>query len=287
MELVSLLRELWRLRLFVALIALVAVLVGFAVAFKLPSLESRKYDVGIATARVLVDTPSSQVVEVAPKGSDALGVRANLIANLMVEGDVKAAIAQKAGLSPDKLIGIPETTVGPPPDLGPSPATAHVLSTRVSATPDGDRLPIIEIQAQAPDAAAAAKLAEASITGLREYLDSKAAAEQVPNAERLRVSGLGTPQAHAAARGPRMIFALGATIFVFIAGCGALLAGLALVRGWRVAAAVEQEEGEYDEQIAAFDAMLADPALEDDDGDGRGRVTTPYDHDDATGEERR
>ena len=106
----------------------------------------------------------------------------------------------------------------------------------------------------------------------REYLDSKAAAEQVPDAERLRVSGLGTPQARAAARGPRTVFALGATFFVFIAGCGALLAGLALVRGWRVAAAVEQETDEYEEQIAAFDAMLADPAL-----DRRRRERAPRD----------
>jgi hypothetical protein len=279
MELVPLLRELWRLRVAVAVIGAVAVLVGLAVAFQLPSLESRKYDVGLATARVFVDTPASQVVKVAPKGSDALGVRANLIANLMVEGDVKAAIAQKAGLAPEQLIGIPETAVGPAPDLGAAPAKASVLSTRVSATPDGNRLPIIEVEAQAPDAAAAARLAEASITGLRDYLDSKAAAESVSDAERLRVSGLGTPQAREVARGPRTVFALAAVLFVFIAGCGALLGALALLRGWRVAAAVDQQLGEFDEQMAAFDAMLADPALvQEHEGD---RVTSPYDHDDA------
>ena len=137
-------------------IGLFAVLVGLAVAFKLPSLESRKYDVGIATARVLVDTPSSQVVKVAPKGSDALGVRANLIANLMVEGDVKAAIAQKAGIAPDKLIGVPETAVGPPPDLGPTPAKANVLSdARSRPRPTAIACRSSKIEAQAPDAAAA------------------------------------------------------------------------------------------------------------------------------------
>ena len=44
------------------------------------------YLVGVATTRVLIDTPSSQVVDVSPKGSDTLGVRANLIASLMVDG---------------------------------------------------------------------------------------------------------------------------------------------------------------------------------------------------------
>ena len=60
MELVTILRELWHRRTIVALVALVSLLVGAAVAFRLPSLESRKYEVGIATARILVDTPKSQ-----------------------------------------------------------------------------------------------------------------------------------------------------------------------------------------------------------------------------------
>ena len=89
MELVTILRELWRLRVLVLGIALLAMLVGMALAFRLPSLESRKYEVGVATASVLVDTPNSQVIEVAPKGSDTLAMRASLLANLMAEGVVE------------------------------------------------------------------------------------------------------------------------------------------------------------------------------------------------------
>ena len=210
--------------------------------FKLPSLESRKYEVGIATARILVDTPNSQVVEVSPKGSDTLGVRANLIANLMADGVVKTAIAERAGIPPEQLAGVAESAPGPPTEASPSPDQAQVLTTRVLATPDGDRLPIIEIEAQAPDAARAAKLADAAVAGLRDYLDSKAATEEVPDAERLRVSGLGNPQAHQAARGPRLLFAIAAALFVFGAGCAAILGFFAVVRGWRAAAAFEAFE---------------------------------------------
>jgi hypothetical protein len=256
MEFVTILRELWRRRLLVVVVALFALLAGAAVAFKLPSLESRKYEVGIATARILVDTPNSQVVEVAPKGSDTLGVRANLIANLMADGVVKTAIAERAGIRPEQLEGVAESAPGPPADASPSPAQSHVLTTRVLATPDGDRLPIIEIEAQAPDAARAAKLADAAVTGLRDYLDSKAATEEVPDAERLRVDGLGTPQARMAVRGPRLIFAILAAIFVFGLGCAAILGFFAVVRGWRAADALEAlEEGGERDVIASFDGL--------------------------------
>jgi hypothetical protein len=265
MELVTILRELWRLRVLVIVAGLIALLVGFAVAFRLPSLESRKYEVGVATASLLVDTPNSQVVEVAPKGSDTLGVRANLIANLMAEGVVKTAIAERAGIAPEKLEGVAESAGGPPVVTGASKADAHVLTTRVVSTFDGDRLPIIEIEAQAPDAAQAAKLADAAITGLRDYLDSKAASEQVPDADRLRVSGLGSPQARDVVRGPKNIFAVAAVIFVFALGCGAILGTLALIRGWRVAAAMDDEpldwgaeDNAQNGEIASFDELFDD-----------------------------
>ena len=75
--------------------------------------KSRSYDVGVATAQVLVDTPRSQVVgassAVTPQGGQALGTlgtQANLLADLMVVGTIKADIAQRAGLTPNRLIGI-------------------------------------------------------------------------------------------------------------------------------------------------------------------------------------
>ena len=58
MNLVTILGELRRQRVFVMLAALAALLAMLLVAFKLPSLDSRRQQVGIATARVLVDTPS-------------------------------------------------------------------------------------------------------------------------------------------------------------------------------------------------------------------------------------
>jgi hypothetical protein len=246
MEAVTILRELWRRRVAVGLVALAAILVGLLLAFR-PGLppESRQYDVGIATARVLVDTPQSQVIKVDPKGSETLGLRANVLANLMVEGEAKAAIARRAGLEPRRLLAIADSELEPQtvsakalrdPDI-------NLLTTRVVMNLDGEQLPIIEIETQAPDAKRATALANATVTGLTDYLDKRAAdGEDVDAGRRLRVSGLGTAQATLSTRGPGRIVALGAAIFVFLAGCAAILLGSALARGWRQAEASEHTD---------------------------------------------
>src|SRR5690348_2396046 len=172
MDTVTILRQLWRSRLLVAVVLLISVFAGLAISYKIPSMESRKYVVGVAGARLLVDTPASQVVDVAPKGSDVLGARASLLANLMVDGEIKAAIARKAGLKTEQLRGVSDggQVVG---TEAPTDPRGYELATKVLATTSGDSLPIIEVTAQAPTAAGAEKLVNAALTGLREYLDSK------------------------------------------------------------------------------------------------------------------
>src|SRR4051794_15408554 len=104
---VTSLRDLWRQRVLVAVFALVALIAGGLLAFR-PGLppESRQYRVGSATARILVDTPDSQVVALSPRGLPTLAARASLLASLMTEGDVKDAIAKSAGLRPAFLLAV-------------------------------------------------------------------------------------------------------------------------------------------------------------------------------------
>ena len=244
MDTVTILRDLWRLRRAVVIVAMLALVAGTAVLYKIsfpPNLESRRYDVGHATARILVDTPSSQVVEVAPKGSDTLGVRANLLASLMVDGVVKSAIAHRAGLPPSELVGISEAASEPVPVTKAPSRRDFVLTTRVLTNTGGDQLPIIEIEAQAPDRSGAARLGAAAIAGLRDYLDSKAARQQVPDADRLQVTGLGAPQADTEVRGPAPAIAVLVVLVVFGFGCLWMLIVLALVRNWRSASARDEE----------------------------------------------
>lgn len=266
MDTVTVLRDLWRYRLPVAGVAVLALFAGFAMLYKVsfpPRLESRSYEVGVATARILVDTPSSQVVEIAPKGSESLGVRANLLASLMADGVVKAAIAEEAGLKPDRLIGI-STSAGDLPVSAPRSRRASVLTTKVVTDNDGAQLPIIEVEAQAADAAAAAKLADAAVQGLREYLDSKAATQGVPSAQRLQVSGLGVPQAETAVRGPKAIFAVFAALLVFAIGAACTVAFFTIAGTWRAVSAQQSssyvlfDEDAWDRDTAA--AIPPEPA---------------------------
>lgn len=258
MDTVTILRELWRRRVFVGAIAFAAVFVGLMISYRisLPP-ESRKYEVGVASARILVDTPNSQVVEVAPTGSETLGGRANLLANLMTEGEVKAAIARGAGLAPKQLLAVAETAAEPQtvPLSAKRNPTAPLLTTRLVTNPTGDPLPIIEIETQAADAPRAARLAVAAVSGLRAYLDSKAAVESVPDARRLRVTGLGAPQARMEVRGPKRVVALAGAIFIFLLGCAAIIGLSALVRNWH-AASEEDELGDVEVYRALLDVPL-------------------------------
>jgi hypothetical protein len=264
MQLVNILRALWRLRLVVVLMGVLSLIAGLSVAFKLPSLETRRYEVGVATAKVLVDTPKSQVVEVAPKGSETLGVRANLLANLMVDGALKAEIAKRAGIATDDLEGIVASQADPGSVVAPRDPRGPSLTTRVTASADGD-LPFIEIEARAPDAAGASKLAGAAVDGLTAYLDAKAAEEKVAAASRLRVTGLGEPQVGVEVHGPGMPMALALTIFLFLGGCAAILGLFAVIRAWKTVSAEEQlEEYGSRDRLVVVDDDFGEPGTDED-----------------------
>jgi hypothetical protein len=242
----TILRELWRRRRLVGLAAVVAILIGAMLAYRvsLPP-ESRQYDVGIASTHILVDTPQSQVVDVSPRGSGSLGARATLLANLMTEGEVKAAIAHRAGLPPNKLLAGVDTGTGLPPEISSSAGDrdVHLLTTRPESNSAGEPLPIIALDAQAPDPEDAARLASAAVEGLRSYLDSKAATEDVSAAQRLEVRGFGEPQVTDAVRGPQRLVGLGAAVFVFLCGCALILVAPAVARAWRAASEEDVSTG--------------------------------------------
>ena len=234
MDVVTILRRLWRLRFQVLLIGCAAVMIGGLVSFQISfPPKTRTHTVGFASARILIDTPSSQVVEVAPKGSESLGARASVLANLMVDGEIKAAIARRAGLPPSRLVASAPTAGGEP--AAGADAKAYTLTTAVVVNSDLSELPIIKVDAQAPTTAAAAKLANAAVTGLNDYLDSKAAAESVSDGRRLRVTGLGSALARDVTLGPGRLMGLVTAIFVFLCGCATLLLVSALISAWRQA----------------------------------------------------
>jgi hypothetical protein len=244
MDLITILRDLWRYRRLVPVLAALAMLIGLASAYRVTyppfKVESRQYLVGLATASVLVDTPDSQVVDVDPEGTDTLGLRANLLASLMAETELSSAIARKAGMRPDDLIAIAETPTSPETPL----PKGDLSGTSVLTVRPDETLPFIKINAHASNAQQAAVLANAAMDALEDYLDSKAAEERVTNGRRLVVSRLGPARSGEVVRGPRRLIALLVAVFFFLAACVVIVGGIELARRWRLAAAEQLPDDE-------------------------------------------
>lgn len=253
MEAVKILRLLWRVRLLVAVGFAFALLVGTLTVFEVslqvpPSFESRQYEVGIASAEVLVDSPNSQVIDLGDRESSAdvssLSARAQLLGDLVATSPLKDRIARRARIAPDLLIAIRPSAV---PSVEPTPLetgaatgtsdpSANILSVRVH-----ESLPIIGADAQAPDPATAARISDAAVAELRLYLENAAAADSVPDARKLVVEALGPARSSVVTRGPRRMFAVLGALVIFVIWCAGILVATALARGWRHEASAQVE----------------------------------------------
>jgi hypothetical protein len=250
MDAVTVLRLLWRQRLLLAVGMGLAVVVGIVMAYNVtgfpPKFANRQYEVGIASAEMLVDSQSSQVADLgggqALTDVTGLAGRAQLLANLMAISPLKERIARRAGVNPRRLVAS-----APSVDL---PKTKNALD----ATSDGrtsttltigfnEVLPIITANAQAPTPEIAARISTAAVDELKIYLKTLAATDKVPDARQLVISPLGPARFATVARGPRRLFAMLAAIFVFGLWSVGLVFGTRLARSWRRAAAEERSQG--------------------------------------------
>ncbi|WP_028060381.1 hypothetical protein [Candidatus Solirubrobacter pratensis] len=255
MELVTILQQLWRLRLLVAIAAVLAVVLGGLTAYR-PGLppKSRQYSVGIASARALVDTPNSQVVDLGVKDDANAGVlpaRAVLLANLLVSSPLKDEAAKRANVPADRLIAIADTpTDGAPVDnqltTGASVKATDPQANVLTAHTD-ESLPLITVNTQAPDPQTAARLANAAMDVLESQLSSLLAGGNVPSDRQIVLKRLGTARAGNQQRGPSSAMAMAVTIILFLLQCGLLLATMAVLRAWRAASAAPQARPEWEE----------------------------------------
>ena len=227
----------------VALALVIGVVTAYRVSIGIPpELESRAYEVGIASAAMLVDSPNSQVVDLsggqAPADVPSLLGRAQLLASLIVTSPLKERIARRAGVDAASMsasvlgaapISIDATSPFTPETDGPR---ATILTVSLSA-----ELPIIDVDAQASTAAAAARMSTAAVEELGAYLNDVASRENVSGARRLVVRPLGQARSATAARGPGRTFALIAAVGFLVVWCAGIVIGSAMGREWRQAEA--------------------------------------------------
>jgi len=257
MGFVTVLRELWFFRAAVTAAAVFGVAVGVSMMFKivLPGgIESRQYNVGVAEATALLDTPRSQVADLGQAEADvgSLSVRSSLLASLMTSSPLKERIATNAGIAPGKLIAIPPSsapTAGTPAPVVPGVEKPNAVILRASVpTLESGEVPIISVDTQAPAAADAAKLADEAVAVLRAHLETVAGTGEIPEARRIVVRPLGPARASTVRRGPTRLTAVIASFAVFIFGCAGLLGLSWLVRAWRTPLELD-DDGRPAEQV--------------------------------------
>lgn len=267
MEVVSILRQLWRRRLIVAVGVAVALTAGVLIAYRVeagvpPRFESRQYQVGIASAEVLVDSHSSQIIDLGggPLRTDivALTARARLLANIMAASPMKDQIARRAGIDP-RTFSASAPSLGPdalkPASLDSSPAA---LRPNVMTVYYNETLPIVTADAQAADQATAARISSAAIAELGSYLETVAAQDKVPDARQLVIDPLGPARFATVERGARRRYAIVAFLFVLGLWCTAIVLISGLARNWRDAAAADR--GSDGAPFAGADGGSAEPS---------------------------
>jgi hypothetical protein len=223
MELVALLRLLWRHRALVAL-GLVAATVA---ALMLAPGKSESF--AVASGRVVVDTAESQLLNAEPEGADTLPWRAGMLADLAGSQSATSQIAGDVGVAPESVVvtaphlAVPEAeTPLSVSALDAAAATSHPHVVAVGLV--DERLPIISVDSRAPDRAGAARLVTATVNALRTlaWAPNRGADRQT-----LAVETLGPARTTELGGEPRRLAAMG----VFGAAFGLWCVGMALALG--------------------------------------------------------
>jgi len=269
---ITILRALWQRRALVAVAAALSVVAGIVAAYHvtLPAkLTSRQYTVGVGQAYLLIDTTDSQVSTLGPPATGNtlpaapadLAGRATLLANLVPTSRVKAAIAKRAGIRTAdlRIVGPPSPATAFTPAPGPTQLeasqaakandrTANIVKITVPGAPDSP-LPVISVQTQSPREQTAARLADATLSGLQYFLSSVPEAQRIPEARKIVLRPLGTAQVGTTVHGPSRLFALLLPFVLFTLACAAIVFVPYVIRAWREIVASEREETVGEEHL--------------------------------------
>jgi hypothetical protein len=216
MEVIAVLRLLWRRRLLVVLGAALAVGAALLVG------GNPVPDSGFAATRVAIDTPKSQLVTDAPLGSDSLPWRATLLATLLGTESAREQVARDAGIRTDQLAMVELELTAPP--VAASLPRAAVKASNATTEPyvltvhTDDVLPLIEIETHAPDRAGAARLAEAAVAALQ----SGASPRDTTDLQGLSIERVGAIEAITIPGGAGRAKLAGVAMVVFVLWCSAL-----------------------------------------------------------------
>jgi hypothetical protein len=227
-ELVGILRLVSRRRILVAIGAVAAIAVGILVA------GGETKTSGAASARLMLDTAKSQLIHQAPSGSGTLTWRTVLLAYLAGSRPLMDRIVNGIGIRRNELVVVyPKLEVPERPAALPSRAAevATVTSEKYILLVDFDELlPIISLEAEAPDRAAAARLVEAAVSTLK---DTGTPVRVTPQIQALAVESMGPVRSKAIVHKPQPLLGVAIAVALFgVWSAGVVFIPL-LLSAWR------------------------------------------------------
>jgi hypothetical protein len=238
MELVSMVRTLWRHRILLVTGVLLAAAVGFLAAsggLPVPGGSSGSQPVPrSASVRVLIDTASSQLVNPEPPAADTVVARAFLLAGLTASDRARADIARRVGVRPEQVAVIgPSVTVPVFPTKLSERATTAVegapepYAVTLEANPE---IPIVTIQVRAPGATKVRRLANATTA----VLASLATPGDPEQKQGFTAEPLGRPRFAPVEGGLQpAVIALAAFLVTFAMWCGCVVLASGLTEAQR------------------------------------------------------
>lgn len=246
------LRSLWHLKagvlvcLFVSLLA--AVWSIEEISLRPPGLTSRSLEMATASTHVIVDTPTSTLIDLRQDAYSVEGLknRTVLLGNVIASSGVQAKVAERAKVPMELLrIQAPLTRAqaAPPVDSENGRSTSDILKTSEQFRIDikaNVTVPMLDIYAQAPDAETAAALANAAVDELKVYLDDLALRQNTPAEDQIRPVQLGRATGVVINGGVRWQVAMLVFALTLAGSCATLIFVSRVRSGWRQAALSER-----------------------------------------------
>jgi hypothetical protein len=177
---------------------------------------------GLAATHVVLDTPESQLVDQAPIGAETLPWRASLMAHLIATEPARDRIARELGLPLDQVAVTDNSVSNPDVPASLPKAAAEAAQTYAPyvlvVTPPPDSLPVIAIEAVAPDRQKAVDLAMAAVAEFR----SGGSPRTTTGLQGVVVDQPGTVRSKTVTSNAGTMKAAGTSLVLFICWCMAL-----------------------------------------------------------------
>ncbi|HEY2479049.1 MAG TPA: hypothetical protein VGI17_09995 [Solirubrobacterales bacterium] len=255
MTVISVLKELWKRRLLVALAivvaAVAAVVAVYQVSLNPPGLSKHSTPSAQGSSEVLIDSARSPIAG-SKRNVEGLATRAAVFARLMASGDIVKEIAKEVGVPPWEIqVAGPQPFPGEAPGISEAPET---LPYGLTFTQVGE-LPIVSITSRAPTVPEARALAAAAPRSLGEMVREVQKRQKTPATEKVEIRVLGPAQVSAVDNAPGGKIALVIFFGVLLVGIGLILGVPRLVAAWR---RVDDDE---DDQADVADISEPTPTL--------------------------